>query len=88
MKRKAEEFRNNAIKYQIESWMFRKCSLCGHPIGFLFLLGMDEVYFDGGCICARLHLQPRTWEDVAELYNCQENPEIVREFDRFWHFSK
>lgn len=87
MKRTAQEFRNNAIKYRIDKWMFRECNMCGHPIGFLFFRGNSEVYFDGGCDCACGGCYPRTWEDVAELYNLQTNPDVIRRFDEFWHFE-
>lgn len=46
-----------------------------------------EVYFDGGCYCACGDLRPQTWEDVAEIYNLQKNPDVISEFDEFWHFE-
>lgn len=85
MNRTANDFTLKIQEKKIKEWQFRECSICNVPIGFVF--ENDQVYFDGGCDCSSVFgLQPRTMEDVAELYNMQSHPNVIRQFNEFWGF--
>lgn len=85
--RTAEEFKNSAKLHDIKKWDSHPCSLCGYVVGYIFPDG--KVYYDNGCNCMR-HAPPptaRTWEDVAEHYNMQTHPDVIKKMDEFWKFT-
>ena len=85
----SDDFRNQAIKYNITKWTIRNCSICNFPIGYYFFRYPEyEVVFDGGCGCTSLsNLRPATWQDVADYYNKQTNLEYIKELNLFWKFN-
>lgn len=54
-------------------WKVHDCSMCGYPCGYLF--NDDEVAYDSGCDCVRYSpvIQPRTYADVANQINMQND---------------
>lgn len=83
----ASDFQQAAQEKNIEGWFFRSCSICTCPVGFVFRDG--RVFFDGNCDCGSWHsdLAPRTWDEVAELYNAQTHPETIAAFNKYWGFE-
>jgi peptide methionine sulfoxide reductase MsrB len=79
-------FRERAEKYGIKRWEIRSCDHCGASLGFVFERG--HVSWDGACDCANFFgLRPSTWERVAQVYNDQDDPKVIKEMDKFWHFG-
>ena len=88
--RKPEEFRNQAIKLNINYWEHHRCAICGEPVGYYFFRYPNyEVVFDSGCGCSLgTNPRPSSWEDVAKFYNMQTNENIIKKMDEFWKWDK
>lgn len=73
-----EEIKAVVLKKGVTNWYFRNCSICGHAIGYRFM--MEEPYWDGNCECTKVRtdLEPRTWEDVAKTFNALPNGEQAK----------
>lgn len=87
----AENFKDQAEKLGILEWRLFSCSMCHTPIGFMFQVqGNPDVVYDSNCDCVTFTspLQPRSWENVAKLYNMQENSEFIAEMDKFWRWDE
>lgn len=83
--RSGDDFKKQAVKLNITKWPMHDCSICGYPCGYLFR--GDEVFYDSGCDCVNYtNIQPRNWEDVAEHYNMQSHPDVIKKMDEFWGF--
>lgn len=65
----AEELKEMAQKNGVTRIIERKCSICGHPIGWIISEG--KLYFDSNCDCVSYRSQPieETWEYFVERYN-------------------
>ena len=86
---KTENDFKEAVKAKgINFWQVHSCSLCGYGCGFMFEGHL--VDYDSGCYCTSCPSLPgkRDWADVANFYNSQKNPSVIREMDEFWGFSK
>lgn len=86
MEKTAEDFRLQAEKENITEWFQRRCAFCKYPMKYLFQNG--EVLYDSGCDCVSYPyvIQKRSWEDIAEGYNMQTNPEVIEIINNFWKF--
>lgn len=87
VKRTGEDFRNQAEELKLISWPQRGCSFCGAMIGYRFVDG--KAFYDSNCNCVNYTtpLQPRSWDDIADFYNMQNNPVTIEEMDNFWEFG-
>lgn len=62
------DFKQAVVTHDIHGWHIRDCSMCGCPLCYLFRDG--GVFFDAGCDCTgRSSIEPRSWRDIADLYN-------------------
>ena len=53
---------------------WHNCSICGVPIGYV--MKGELVYYKPGCGCIdHGTLEPRTFDDIANGYNMQDNDE-------------
>ena len=86
----AEQFREQAIKLGLHYWEHHTCAICGEPVGYYFFAYPNyEVVFDSGCGCTfGSNPHPSSWEDVAEFYNMQTNPDIINIMDKFWQWEE
>lgn len=83
--RTVEDFEKQVAAKDIRKWSFRKCSMCRYPLGYVF--AGCQVGFDSGCYCTGTQtILPASMEDVADMYNMQDNPELIAEMDKFWGF--
>lgn len=84
--RTAEEFALAAAARQIARWDTHTCVICGYRCGYVFADGV--VGYDPGCYCVGGgSSRERTWDDVADHYNMQGNPDIIARYDAFWGFE-
>ncbi len=84
--RTVEEFKESAEKNNITKWNVNDCSICNYHCGYIIRNG--QVMYDSGCDCvSHSNLQPRSWEDLAEQYNMQDHPNVIKEYDEFWKFE-
>lgn len=85
MKRTAEEFKAQAKVKNITQWPGHNCPKCGYTVGYYFQ--GENVFFDNGCDCfSGQNLKPRTWEEVANRYNMQTHPDVIKKMDEHWGF--
>lgn len=85
--RTAEEFKAQAEKHGITECYHRPCSFCGYQTHYFFQDG--KVFFDAGCDCVRggsRHYE-RSWQHIADHYNNQNNPEVIKHLDALWKFE-
>lgn len=87
--RTAQEFKQQAKERNITKWHIRECSICGYPLAYFFSPDFEEVAFDSGCDCTSggPNYQRRSWESVAEIYNMQTQPDVIKKMDAFWGFE-
>lgn len=85
----AEDFKQQAKEKSINSWHIRDCSMCDYPLLYVFSPDKEEVAFDSGCDCNRggPNYQMRTWDSIAEHYNMQTHPDVIKEMNIFWGFD-
>lgn len=82
----AADFQTAAQARGITVWPIRDCSMCGYELSYQFRSG--DVAFDTGCWCSRrLHIEPRSWADVADHYNMQSSASVIARYDEFWGFA-
>ena len=86
----AEQFREQAIKLGLHYWEHHTCAICGEPVGYYFFAYYPyEVVFDSGCGCSfGSNPRPSSWEDVAEFYNMQTNPDVINKMDKLWKWEE
>jgi hypothetical protein len=67
----AEEVEKSAHEHGLRFVKVRTCSICDAPIGYVF--DDEAVYWDGSCNCLSRYTppEPRTFQDVANLINMQ-----------------
>lgn len=86
--RTAQEFKKAQQEHEIWSWEIHDCSLCGYECGYIFDYNEHPVVYDHGCDCTRTYRKSiMNWQNVADHYNMQTNPEIIKKYDKFWGFS-
>ena len=84
--RTAEDFKEQLQKRNITEWQIRDCSICGYTLRFMFLNGY--VFFDRGCFCVNSPaIEESSFEHIAEIYNRQTNPAVIKDMDIFWGFA-
>jgi len=84
--REPEEFQKQVKEKRIAYWHIGECWMCNYPLGFHFIDG--NVFYDNGCNCTSgRNLNPRTWEQIAEMYNMQSNPKFIKKMDKFFGFK-
>ena len=87
VKRKAEEFKEQAKLLGITHWDSHECHFCKYMTKYIFSGGL--VLFDQGCDCLKQHNDyvVRSWDDIADYYNMQTSPDVIEKFDKFWGFK-
>lgn len=66
---------NSGLESQAVFVMVGKCSMCGYETRYVYNPS-GGLYFDAGCWCrAGQRLEPRTFQDLADLINMQRDPE-------------
>lgn len=79
------DFKNAVEKHGITEWHIHNCSICGYDCGYRFING--DVYYDNGCYCTcGENLNSRTWDDVANQYNMQDNTNVIAKMDKLFKF--
>jgi hypothetical protein len=88
IKRLPSEFEQAVKNHGITFWYRTDCTLCGYACGFHFKNGLP--FYDNGCHCSGNQgvMRPRTWDDVAESYNIQTHPDVIKRHNEFWHFKQ
>lgn len=83
----AQEFKQQAETKNITEWHIHTCSLCGFHCKYVFT--SNAVFYNSGCDCMRgpYNIQPRNWERVADHYNMQNQPEVIKKYNEFWGFE-
>lgn len=88
MKRLADEFRKAALEKNINWWSVHSCSMCDYSCGFMLFIYEHEVIYDHGCDCVRNPNKTiQSWEHVAEIYNMQSHPDVIKNMNEFWGFE-
>lgn len=86
--RKPEEFEKAASDRKITKWLTGSCSLCGYRTGYYFNHDLGLVVFDHGCYCVSPnHISQKDWSNVAQQYNIQQHPDVIKKYDEFWGFK-
>ena len=83
-----EDFQRQVKEHDIRSWTLRHCSMCDAPLEFIF--DGDDVFYDSNCDCVtyRTMPAPRTYEDIADIYNMNISvKEWIKEIDEFFGFK-
>jgi hypothetical protein len=85
--RTPEEFKQKVKERKVDFWISHPCSMCNYPVGYVFK--GKKVFYDNGCYCTNSpsKLTERKWEDVADKYNQQNHPEVIKRMDEFWGFE-
>ena len=84
--RTVEEFKEAVAVRMIIFWPFHNCSMCDYACGFIFF--ENQVEYDSGCDCVSYSgIRPSSWDEVAEMYNAQKHPDVIKKMDAFWGFS-
>lgn len=83
--RTPEEFKKQAELKGITYWPSHDCSICGESVGTEIENG--EASYRSACRCAWSPNHSQGWEHVAEKYNTQTHPDVIREMDDFWGFN-
>lgn len=84
--RTPEEFRDKAKEKAISHWNLHECSLCGVGYGFEIDSNLN-VFFSTSCGCASSSPKLSDWKEIANIYNVQTNPEVIKKMDGFWGFN-
>jgi hypothetical protein len=85
----AEDFKKSALENNIHHWPIHNCSLCRYECGYMFNFRDCEVVYDHGCDCVSMHRKSvRSWDNVAEYYNMQQNPETIKKMNEYWRFTE
>ena len=65
-----------------------RCSMCDYPCGYV-IAGIDNIYYDNGCYCTNCSgAYERSYEDIAEDYNMQSQPNSITEnIEEFFKFK-
>ena len=84
----AEDFKKSAIENNIHHWPVHDCSMCRYECGYLFDYQGHEVVYDHGCDCTRRYEKSLlNWDSVAEQYNMQTNPDVIKKMNEYWRFE-
>lgn len=83
--RKPEEFKQQSEKNGITFWKSHECSICGAEVGTEIING--EPSYRSACRCAWSPNHSYGWDKVAERYNMQTNPDVIKRMDEFWGFE-
>jgi len=86
--RSPDEFKQAAIKHNIDFWKIHNCSMCDYPCGYIFSDDHERVGYDAGCDCTgRYIIQPRDWGDLSKSYNMQKSEPVIKKMNEFWGFD-
>jgi len=83
--RTAEEFKQQAELKGIIYWPSHDCFFCGVSVGTEIRNG--EASYRSACDCAWSPNHSHGWEKVAERYNRQTNPDVIKRMNEFWGFD-
>lgn len=82
----AEDFKEQLQKRNITEWVIDHCEDCKNPIRYMFYSG--EVFFNMDCSCSiGIDDRQASWQDIADYYNYQTNPAVIKDMDIFWGFA-
>lgn len=85
VKRKPEEFRLQAALLNIVFWPSHLCTICRVAVGTEIKNG--EASYRSSCDCGSEPNHSHGWEHVADRYNMQNDPAVIKEMDEFWGFT-
>lgn len=81
------DFQIATAKIKPVKWIIHHCSMCNYPCGYVFTMDYKHVGYDSGCHCVTYeNITPCPWSALAEHYNMQRNPEVIKEMNEFWGF--
>lgn len=83
--RTPEEFKRQAELKGISYWPAHDCSICGVSVGTEIENG--QASYRSACGCSWSPNHSYGWEFVAERYNMQSNPDVIKRMDEFWGFE-
>lgn len=83
--RDPKEFKLQAELKNITYWPSHDCAICGKSVGTEIVNG--EASYRSACGCAWSPNHSHGWENVAERYNMQSNPVVIKRMDEFWGFD-
>ncbi len=85
--RTPEEFKEQARLLNITFWENHKCSICNTPVGYEFKNG--ESSYNSNCSCVNYTSPNHShgWQEVANSYNLQSHPDVIKKMDKFWGFK-
>lgn len=88
-KKLAEDFKQAAKKENITKWNIHNCSMCGYECNYRISNESETVAYDPGCYCTgNEYWDARTFQDIANHYNLQNNINVIRKMDEFWGFKE
>ena len=87
--RTAAEFQQKAIEKKLNKWYPRPCVICDIYFGYIFKGEKKErVFFDNYCHCNnRGTIKQSDWQDVADIYNIQDDVVVIEWMDEYWGFE-
>lgn len=88
-----DELKAQVQEKGITFWPIHNCSFCSYSCGYHF--HGEDVFYDSGCDCVTYNnFQPRSWDDVAQVYNMNQpenNPKVSQDYldrtDTVWQFN-
>lgn len=80
-----EQFKEQAEKLKITYWPSHDCSICGVSVGTEIHNG--EPSYRSSCNCGSSPNHSHGWQKVADRYNMQTHPDIIKEMNEFWGFD-
>lgn len=83
--RTPEEFKKQAELKGITFWKSHNCSICGVGVGTEIENG--EASYRSACDCAWSENHSHGWDKVAERYNMQSHPDVIKRMNEFWGFD-
>ena len=85
--KRASDFEKAQKENAISRWPIHDCAICGYHCGYVFR--GENVFYDSGCSCGNFNgFQPRDFESVADHYNMQDSPRVIKEMNEFWGFQE
>lgn len=80
----ANDIKEAVKKNNVRFIYVRDCSICSHPIGFVFF--NNEPFFDTSCDCApglNTPPKPKQWAHVLDYYNLSEDKKTLNKLFGF-----
>lgn len=82
-------FKEQAKLKNLRNWYVRNCSMCEYPLAYVFSTDHEHVGFDAGCDCTGSRVvRESSWGAVADNYNIQTDPNVIKKMNEFWGFNE